>query len=270
MTTIVITGASSGIGAAAARELAGPGVELAIVGRDAERTAAVAQEVGGIAFLADFDRLEDVRRLGRELLEAYPSIDVLANNAGGLLRHRALSADGVERTWQHNVLAPFVLTQLLRERLTASDGRVIFTGSVAHRWGALELRDVEFERRRWLGGWPAYGQAKRADMMLGREVPRRLGIAAYSFHPGYVRSSFAAESFGTGRFSELARSGSIPPEAGAAPLVLLAGSEDPGVPAGAYLDQLRYPGRVARQVDDPAATAALWTFLERQAERLGG
>jgi NAD(P)-dependent dehydrogenase (short-subunit alcohol dehydrogenase family) len=107
---IVLTGASSGIGRAAAHALAEQGHELAIVGRNPFRTNEVARETGGTAFLADFDKLEDVRALVRELLGRYPHIDALGNNAGGLVAARGLSKDGVESTWQHNVLAPFVLT----------------------------------------------------------------------------------------------------------------------------------------------------------------
>ncbi|MET0303695.1 MAG: SDR family NAD(P)-dependent oxidoreductase, partial [Microbacteriaceae bacterium] len=232
MSVIVITGASSGIGRAAARELAEAGHELGIVGRDPERTRAVADEVGGTAFLADFDRLADVRALAVALQERYETIDVLANNAGGLLRHRRLSEDGVERTWQHNVLAPFILTHELLPTLERSGARVIFTGSIAHRWGTVDVTDLEWRRRRWLGGWPPYGAAKRADMMLARELPRRTGLDAYSFHPGFVRSNFGAESFGSGLLGSLARRSAITPEQGALPLIHLASTPDLGVETG--------------------------------------
>jgi len=92
--TVIITGASSGIGREAAIALAARGAELAVVGRDAERTRAVADQVGGTPFVADFDRLDDVRTLAADLLERYPRIDALANNAGGLVSERSLSADG--------------------------------------------------------------------------------------------------------------------------------------------------------------------------------
>src|ERR1700712_5127062 len=101
---IVLTGASSGIGRAAAQALAEEGHELAIVGRNPFRTNEVAREVGGTAFLADFDELEHVRVLAHELLARYPRIDALGNNAGGLIAKRGRSKDGIERTWQHNVL----------------------------------------------------------------------------------------------------------------------------------------------------------------------
>ncbi|MHB1235687.1 MAG: SDR family NAD(P)-dependent oxidoreductase, partial [Microbacteriaceae bacterium] len=129
--TIVITGASSGIGRAAALALAGPGVELAIVGRHPERTRAVAAAVNGTPFLADYDRLDDVRALADALLARYPRIDVLANNAGGLISKHALTVDGFERTFQSNHLAPFLLTNLLLPRLVAGGGRVVSTASVA-------------------------------------------------------------------------------------------------------------------------------------------
>ncbi|HEX4402691.1 MAG TPA: SDR family NAD(P)-dependent oxidoreductase [Galbitalea sp.] len=113
--TIVITGASSGLGAIAARELAHQGWDVAVVGRNPERTKAVATAVGGTPFLADYDRLDDVRALANALLTKYPNIDVLANNAGGLVGKRGTTADGHERTFQHNHLAPFLLTGLLTE-----------------------------------------------------------------------------------------------------------------------------------------------------------
>ena len=109
---VVLTGASSGIGRKAAGALAAAGARVAVVGRNPERTRAVAEEIGGDAFVADFDRLDDVRDLADALLARYDGIDVLANNAGGLVSHRAETVDGHERTIQSNHLAPFLLTRL--------------------------------------------------------------------------------------------------------------------------------------------------------------
>ena len=170
---IVITGASSGLGRAAAIELAKRGASIAVVGRNAERTRKVATQIGGRPFIADFDRLDDVRHLARALLTAYPRIDVLANNAGGLVSRRGISADGHERTFQHNHLAPFLLTNLLLERLTESGGRVISTASAANLFARLDLDDLEWANRRYAGGWQAYGTSKLETILFIRELARR-------------------------------------------------------------------------------------------------
>jgi NAD(P)-dependent dehydrogenase (short-subunit alcohol dehydrogenase family) len=120
--TVVITGASSGIGAEAARRLAELGATVAVVGRSPEKTAAAAQRVGGRAHLVDYGRLDDVRRLAADLLAAYERIDILANNAGAIFTTRTTSADGHEMTFQVNHLAPFLLTNLLLARLAAAPG----------------------------------------------------------------------------------------------------------------------------------------------------
>ena len=168
--TIVLTGASSGLGAIAARELAKDGWDVAVVGRNPERTNAVASAIGGTPFIADYDRLDDVRALAAALLATYPTIDVLANNAGGLVGKRGVTADGNERTFQHNHLAPFLLTGLLTERLEASQARVIGTASVANRLGHIRLDDLNWTRRAYFGGWRAYGTSKIETILFAREL----------------------------------------------------------------------------------------------------
>jgi NAD(P)-dependent dehydrogenase (short-subunit alcohol dehydrogenase family) len=111
--TVVITGASSGIGAEAACQFAGLGATVAVVGRSKEKTEAVARSAGGQAYLADFTKLDDVRRLAAELLAGYEQIDILANNAGAIFMARTISTDGHELTFQVNYLAPYLLTTLL-------------------------------------------------------------------------------------------------------------------------------------------------------------
>ena len=192
--TAVITGASSGIGANAAGRLAAAGWDVAVVGRNPERTKSVAAAVGGTAFVADFDRLDEVRQLAASLTQRYERIDVLANNAGGLIPRRGVSADGHERTLQHNHLAPFLLTNLLLPTLERSRARVIGTASVANTFGSLRLDDLDWRRRPWFGGWQAYGTSKIATILFAQELARRTGLAAYSFHPGYVTTSFGADS----------------------------------------------------------------------------
>lgn len=167
----VITGASSGIGAVAARRLAEAGWHVAVVGRDPQRTREVAEAVGGTAFLADYDRLDEVRELAASLLERYERIDLLANNAGGMLSARGRSADGHERTLQHNHLAPFLLTNLLTPRL--EHARIIGTASVGNTFGNLRLDDLDWARRPWQGGWRPYGTSKIATIVFTRSLAQR-------------------------------------------------------------------------------------------------
>jgi NAD(P)-dependent dehydrogenase (short-subunit alcohol dehydrogenase family) len=261
--TIVITGASSGIGAIAAKELAVAGWDVAVVGRNPERTRAVADSVGGTPFLADYDRLDDVRALAAALHERYPVIDVLANNAGGLVGKRADTADGHERTFQHNHLAPFLLTHLLLDRLVASGGRVISTSSVANRLGKINLDDLDSRKRPYLGGWRAYGTSKLETILFIRELARRSGLSAYSFHPGSVRTSFGTDTAG-GRFAmRLASLTQISPEAGAVPLIQLASSEGLDAPSGTYFDQLKPNGATTAQGTNDTLAAGLWAASER-------
>lgn len=268
--TFVITGASSGVGQAAAVALAERGAHIAVVGRNSERTHAVAARVGGAPFIADFDSLDEVRALAATLLARYPRIDALANNAGGLVSRRGRSTDGLDRALQHNHLAPFLLTNLLLPRLIESRARVISTASVANRFARLDLDDLQFERRPWLGGWQEYATVKLETIMFIRELARRTaqtGLTAYSFHPGYVITSFGNDS-AFKRFGEFVSRGSlgISPEQGAAPLVHLSCVENVGAPSGTYFDGLNSNGRTHRLAGDAAAAARLW---EESADLVG-
>lgn len=259
---IVITGASSGLGRAAALALSTRGATIAVVGRNEERTRAVADRVGGFPFIADFDRLSDVRRLAEELLASYPRIDVLANNAGGLVSRRGVSADGHERTFQHNHLAPFLLTSLLLDRLTQSAGRVISTASGANLFSRLDLDDLDWRRRAYAGGWLPYGTSKLETIMFIRELARRTagtGVDAFSFHPGFVATGFGADS-ALLRFAQFVGRGSlgISPEQGAAPLIHLASQHDIAAPSGTYFDGLKPDGRKRSAASDEAICRMLW------------
>lgn len=262
--TMVITGASSGIGREAAREFAARGATLALVGRDPARTRAIAEELGAQPFLADYDRLDDVRALAEQLLTTFDRIDVLANNAGGLVSTRARTVDGFERTIQSNHLAPALLTKLLTPRLLASTGRVVSTASVANRFGRLRLDDLNRDHAPWLGGWRAYATAKLATILFTGELARRTGLQAYSFHPGFVATGFGADS-PLMKLAALASRGQygIAPIAGAVPLVQLCTIADPGAPSGTYFDTLTAHGATARQAHDTALAAALWVRTEQ-------
>lgn len=265
---IVVTGASSGIGREAARALAQQGATIAVVGRDRARTRAVADEVAGHPFVADFDRLDDVRMLAADLLARFDHIDVLANNAGGLIPRRAYTVDRHERTFQINHLAPFLLTTLLLPTLIRSRGRVLSTASVAGRFGHVRLEDLDRRRQPWLGGWTAYGTAKLATILFTRELARRVPeVTAFSFHPGFVETGFGADA-PLMKAVQLLSGGSygISAAAGAVPLVQLASIEHPGSPSGTYFDTLTPEGAQNRQARDSDLAAALWT---RSAELVG-
>jgi NAD(P)-dependent dehydrogenase (short-subunit alcohol dehydrogenase family) len=262
--TIIITGGSSGIGAAAARALRERGATVAITGRSPE-TVRLAKEIGADAFVADFAKLRDVRALAEQLLAKYPRIDVLANNVGGVIATRQLTEDGHEKTFQVNHLGGFLLTLLLRERLEASGATVIDTSSGAHRMGRLDLADLENERD--YKAWRAYGTAKLMNILHAAEINRRFrGVHGVSFHPGVVATGFAREGARFTRVlyeSFLRRVFMIPPEKGADTLVWLATST-PGrdwTPGAFYIK--RKPARTSAQAADPVLARELWDRSER-------
>ncbi|CAH0145956.1 Aklaviketone reductase DauE [Arthrobacter sp. Bi83] len=193
--TIVITGASDGIGAAAARNLAKAGERIVVVGRSPEKTKAVAAGLGADYFISDFAELSQVRDLATALKEKYARIDVLVNNAGGIMGQRELTVDGYEKTFQINHLAPFLLTTELMDVLVASSATVINTASGANAFGNLDLADLQSARKYSTNR--AYGTAKLANILFTSELQNRFGAAGIStaaFHPGVVATNFAADS----------------------------------------------------------------------------
>jgi NAD(P)-dependent dehydrogenase (short-subunit alcohol dehydrogenase family) len=193
--TIVITGASDGIGAAAARQLHQDGHEVIVVGRSPQKTQGVAREIGARCFIADFSRLDDVRRLASDLDRAYPRIDVLANNAGGIFDAGAKTVDGFETTFQVNHLAPFLLTRLLLDKLLASRAAIIQTASSAAWFGKINLADLDLDAN--FSSMRAYCASKLENVLFTRELHRRYhdqGISAAAFHPGVIASNFANDT----------------------------------------------------------------------------
>ena len=267
--TVVITGASDGIGAAAARQLAERGARLALVGRSADKLARVAADVRSrgsgsepLTFTSDFTSLDDVRKLANDLLEQLPEIHVLANNAGGIWPHREVTPDGHEQTFQVNHLAPFLLTALLRERLAASaPSRVITTSSDAHRGARLDLSDLDFSRRRF-SEFVVYGTTKLQNILFTRELARRLdgtGVLATCFHPGTVATGFGRDSW----FSFFTTRYPIKfffrtPDQGADTLVWLATAPAEDLTAGEFYAN-RKAGRRTTAARDDALARDLWT-----------
>ncbi|HBF86427.1 MAG TPA: short-chain dehydrogenase [Clostridiales bacterium] len=199
--TIVITGASDGIGAAAARELKRRGENVVICGRNREKTERIAAELGAPCHLADYSRLSEVKRLAEELKE-YDRIDVLCNNAGGVLGDRAVTEDGFEKTFQVNVLGGFLLTRLLFGKLAESNATVIQTSSIAANLFGSDFRADDLQNEKNYSAVKAYGYGKLCDALLTRELAKRYGdkINAVAFEPGVVRTNFAAEGKGFIKF----------------------------------------------------------------------
>ncbi|MFQ4150191.1 SDR family NAD(P)-dependent oxidoreductase [Arthrobacter sp. LAPM80] len=260
--TIVITGASSGIGEAAARTLAQTGDTIVVVGRSVQRTQAVADDIGADHFIADFSRLDQVAELAVALKDKYPRIDVLVNNAGGIMAGRELTVDGHEKTFQVNHLAPFLLTRLLEDTLLASAAKVISTSSVAHAlFGKLDIADLELTKK--YSSSRAYGNAKLANILFTRELHRRFneqGLSSAAFHPGGVATNFSAGSKSPLRFMYGSgfRTYMLTPAQGAQTLVWLAIGE-PGLDwrSGEYFAKSK-PARTSRAAKDGILARQLW------------
>ena len=200
--TVLVTGATGGIGKATAIGLAALGARVGITGRDLKRVEAAAVEVRGAtgnpqvdAFGADLSSQAEVRRLAAEVLDAYPRLDVLVNNVGGFWATRHVTVDGLERTFALNHLAAFLLTGLLLDRLKASaPARVVTMSSGAQSMGRIDFEDLQGERS--YSGQTAYNQSKLATVMFTYELARRLegtGVTATVLHPGVVSTGFGAE-----------------------------------------------------------------------------
>lgn len=269
--TIVITGASDGIGAASARQLHDVGEHVVVVGRDPDKTRRVADPIGAPWHVADYSDLSQVRDLADTLLGSYPRIDVLANNAGGIFGERRETADGFELTFQVNHLGGFLLTNLLLPRLREHGASVVQTSSLAAlRFSRFDIDDLQNARR--YSPSAAYGNGKLANILFTKELHRRFGdtgVSAVAFHPGAVATGFAGASNGPWRFmytNPLTRRLLVPVDVGGARLTWLALGK-PGVdwePGGYYANNR--PARTSRLADDPGLAKVLW---ERSAEMVG-
>jgi NAD(P)-dependent dehydrogenase (short-subunit alcohol dehydrogenase family) len=263
---IVITGASDGIGAAAARSLAQAGHQVVVVGRSPEKTNRIAAELRADSHVADFTDLGAVRELAATVRAKYPRIDVLANNAGGVpsARSRQVTVDGHEMAFQVNYLAPFLLTNLLLDRLTESKATVISTSSSGNRLGRVDLANLDSEKR--YRGVNAYNNAKLAEILFARELDRRYrsqGLASVAFNPGNIASSFArqpgdANHWVTQTPRIVRRLLLSSPEKGADTLVFLAeGTPGADFPSGEYFVK-RKVARAKKEAYDTSLAAQLW------------
>jgi retinol dehydrogenase 14 len=264
--TVLITGGTSGIGKATALGLARKGAHVAITGRDRGRTEAAARElesVGGEVdfFVADLSSQTQLRALAEQVLQVLPVINVLVNNVGGYWNTLHVTEDGYERTLAVNHLAPFLLTNLLLERMQNSAGaRVVTVSSQAHAAGRIDFDDLQGQQS--YSGAKAYNQSKLANVLFTYELARRLRaktVTANALHPGVVRTAFGAEDpASVQRFLvPIVRPFMKSPEQGAATSIHLASSPDLEEVSGRYFANCKAK-RSAERSYDHAVAARLW------------
>jgi NAD(P)-dependent dehydrogenase (short-subunit alcohol dehydrogenase family) len=268
MELIVITGASAGIGAEAAVALAQRGFAVLGIGRSELKLAQVYDRMRAVSpsperlpvpLAIDLSSLAGVRQLAASIHGRRERLTALVNNAGIQPAHRRTSEDGFELTFAVNHLAPFLLTNLLAERLRADGGRVITTASSNHAAGQIDFSDLQMERG-WRSG-PAYDRSKLANVLFTMALPARTGLPATSFHPGSVTTELNRESFFYRLEKLFERFVYLQPAQGAQTLIWLAVSTEGGAPKGPYYVNCA-PAPMGGQTD-PELADRLWEASER-------
>jgi NAD(P)-dependent dehydrogenase (short-subunit alcohol dehydrogenase family) len=277
---VVITGATSGIGRAAAEKMATMGARLVLVARDrarAEATLARLRELGPDAahavHHADLLRLSEMKRVADEIAAAEPRIDVLINNAGALFGRRHISQDGLEFTFALNHMSYFVLTHQLLHRLRASaPARIVNTSSDAHEVATLDFEDLQSVKAysksnvlEWLRsggpGFKVYGRSKLCNILFTRELARRLtgtGVTANALHPGFVATRFGDQSGGLISFGiRIGKRFALSLEKGAETLVYLASSPEVAAASGGYYYKCHLAA-TSKSAQDDASARRLW------------
>ncbi len=267
-TTVVMTGATSGIGEVAADHLAQYGARIVFVARDRERGEAMRKHLRAVAghtdhvvHYADLSKLSEMKRVAHEIADSEPEIDVLINNAGAMFNARQVSEDGLERTFALNHMAYFVMTNILLDRLKATPGaRIVSTASDAHRGNKLNFDDLQSEKS--YGGFSVYGRTKLMNILFTRELARRLagtGVTANCLHPGFVATRFGEEA-GGGLFNlalGVGKKFALTPEQGAETIIYLASSDDVANVSGGYFVKCRQ-ATPSRQAQNDADAKRLW------------
>lgn len=269
--TVLVTGATGGIGRVTAQELAMRGAHVVIVGRNPEKIkftlAEIRQHAGedaASALTGDLSVQAEVRRVAREFREKHHQLHVLINNAGAMYSKRQESRDGIEMTWALNHLAYFLLTTELLGLIQATPGaRVVNVSSEAHRMSRMHWNDPEFKAG--YSAWQAYGQSKLANILFTRALAWRLrgtGVTSNALHPGMIASGFGRNNEGlTGRLYGLLAPFSLSEEQGAQTSIYLASSPEVDGVSGRYFSKSKEAQPAPYALDD-AAAERLWTLSE--------
>lgn len=265
--TVVITGATSGIGEVAADHLAQLGARIVFVARDRARgdamrkhLRAVAGHTDHVVHYGDLTRLSEMKRVAHEIADSEPKIDVLVNNAGAMFNSRQVTEDGLERTFALNHMAYFVMTNILLDRLKATPGaRIVSTASDAHRGNKLNFDDLQSARG--YSGYAVYGRSKLMNILFNRELARHLagtGVTANCLHPGFVATRFGNESGGAFSFAiKAAKNFALTPEQGAETMIWLASSDEVANVSGGYFVK-RKQATPSKEARNDADAKRLW------------
>jgi NAD(P)-dependent dehydrogenase (short-subunit alcohol dehydrogenase family) len=263
----LVTGATSGIGKVTARELAKQGFRVVLLGRDAGKAARTAAEIAAAApsgqvetLICDMSSQKQIRAAAEEFRRRHDRLDVLVNNAGGIWMERAVTEDGLERTFATDHLGYFLLTSLLLPELRrAAPSRVVNVASEASRVGRIDFDDLQGEKR--YNGARAYAQAKLANILFSSELARRLegtGITSNALHPGAIASGFGMNAKGVFKVAMLvARPFLLGEEKGARTSIHLASSPELSAVTGKYFVRKR-PRPPPRNARDPGVARRLW------------
>jgi len=272
--TIVITGATSGIGQVAAERLAAMGARIVLVARDRTRGEATLAKLRAASpgvrhtiHYADLSLIAEMKRVAAEIAAAEPRIDVLVNNAGAMFARRRETADGLETTFATNHMAYWVMAHGLRDRLRESaPARVVSTASTAHFGATLDFDDLQTTRN--YSAMKAYGRSKLANILFTRALARRakaVGVTANCLHPGLVATRFADNNGGLFKFgARIVKLFGVSPEKGAETIVHLASSPEVAEVTGEYF-YLRKPVATSAAARDDAAAERLWEESRRLA-----
>jgi NAD(P)-dependent dehydrogenase (short-subunit alcohol dehydrogenase family) len=276
--TVVITGATSGIGEVAACELAKQGARIVFIARDrgrAEQTLKrlelVAPGRNHVIHYANLSRLAEMKRVAEQVAGSEARVDVLINNAGAIFGTRQVTGDALELTFATNHMAYFVVTNLLLERLRATPGaRIVSTSSDAHRRATLDFGDLQFEKGYSASGM--YGRTKLMNILFTRELSRRLagtGVTANCLHPGFVATRFGDASGGLMSLAlRVAKKFALTQEEGAKTIVYLASSPEAEGVSGKYFHKCRQVLPTAEAQND-ADASRLWD-ISAQLSGVGG